>query len=194
MIHLQNLLFYPTKLGVAVILVVFLALGMPALVWGQDAGLATPSDKNSVVEALADAIRHLLRKNPRHRLRRDPLLARITAGEILDAARATDLDPFLVLSTAYRESTLRTEAYNPGKGEYGIMQCHGKAAKGCDQTTSRGQILCGASWLRSRIDHCGSVRAGIAAYVSGSCQLSGHAAWAAGDRLRMAERLGRFMR
>lgn len=162
-----------------------LACGMPVL--AQDAGAP------SLEDAIVDAVAWLVRDTPRCKLARSAEARERMAHEILVASESADLDPWLVLVTAERESSLRQSAYNPTLGERGLMQVHGKAARGCDLSTSLGQLRCGARWLRSRIDHCGSVERGIAAYVSGSCKLSGHAAWSAGDRMRGAERLrGRF--
>lgn len=88
---------------------------------------------------------------------------------IVEVSNKYSLDPYLYTSMGYHESSFRTYVIGK-KGEEGIWQVHGMAAKGCNLNTLRGQADCGAKWFRNRIDFCGSVEAGLTAYVSRSCR------------------------
>jgi len=111
------------------------------------------------------AILWLVRGVPRHPVHRSDYRAELV--EAFDAAATeADLDVGLLLSIAYHESALRSDAR--GRiGEIGIMQIHGVATQGADVFTARGQILAGARWLRASIDRCGSIEGGITWYATG---------------------------
>lgn len=130
---------------------------------------------------------------------------RILTGAALD----NGLDPALFIAMAYKESSFEPEAR--GKiGEIGLVQVHGKAARGCELETPEGQALCGARWLVRVTEDCGgrivndnarcfltgSVGAcsgGLSAYASGSCRASETVAKIVRNRLKLAEKLRPFM-
>lgn len=89
----------------------------------------------------------------------------LLAPEIVKAARAHGLDPFLVATTARFESSFWPS--NPGKkGEFGLMQVmrlHTLASEA-------EQLDRGAAHLARSLKKCGSVEGAISHYMGGPCR------------------------
>lgn len=157
---MMKLITDPNPRGIFFILTFFFIISFAAVVFASEPG----------VENIQKSIQWLLRKNPNHQLNKNPEERNSFSQEILDQSQKYDIDPYLLTAMIYLESTFRTNATG-GIGEQGLSQVHGIAARGCDLKTPRGQIECGARYLRSRIDHCGSIRGGLAAYAAGRCKV-----------------------
>lgn len=87
------------------------------------------------------------------------------------AADNYNIDPLIVIIVIWAE-TRGVLNVDGNIGERGLMQCHGVAADGCDLSTPRGQIDCGARWLRAKLDQCGGdVLGALTAYQrkGGTC-------------------------
>ena len=122
----------------------------------------------------------------RFELSSDPIA--LSDADIVIIASEHNLDPWLLISTIYRESSFKMNAV--GKlGEKGLGQVHGIAKMKCDLKTQYGQIDCAASWLSKMINKCGSVNRGVSAYLSGKCKPSGKVLSAIRRRVRLAKRL-----
>jgi len=87
--------------------------------------------------------------------------------KVIEYANRFRLDPLLVAVVMHAESSWKPTAYNPAKGERGLMQVHGLAAKGFDLETIDGQINAGVSYLKFCILSCGSIEGGLALYQTG---------------------------
>jgi soluble lytic murein transglycosylase-like protein len=143
---------------------------------------------------VADAVKWLLRLNPRHALQ-DDTARQVLAADIVEVSEHWGHDPWLITAMAYCESTFRPHAVGTARGELGIMQLHGHPTRGCDLSTARGGLECGARYLYVLKRRCGSVRCALNAYASGKCKVTpgSRADRMVRRRLRMAERLrGRF--
>lgn len=96
---------------------------------------------------------------------------------IVEASRERALDPYLVTTVVWAESSFRERAKLEGAvGEQGLMQVHGEAlrqalVKGYDMSSSWGQLQAGCDHLLGRLEECGgdTLRA-LAAYQTGSCK------------------------
>jgi soluble lytic murein transglycosylase-like protein len=147
------------------------------------------------VDDIDAAIRWLTRDAPRSNpMQTDSALRRETAAAFLNAAQDTNIDPYLLLVIARRESSFRPGA--SGKlGEVGVMQIHGPPLRRCerdgfDMRIPYDQVMCSARYLREMIDQCGSVTRGLTAYASGSCiARTDKTSRLVAHRLRMAQRL-----
>lgn len=102
---------------------------------------------------------------------------RAMAGEFVSAARAHNLDPWLLAAMALRESALNPDAVG-AIGEVGVMQLHPRSARGrraisaCRRSPDRctaAVIWLAAEGLREAIDRCGSIESGLGAYNRGRC-------------------------
>jgi hypothetical protein len=125
---------------------------------------------------------------------------------LIGAALDHGIDPALFIAMAYRESSFETTARGR-MGELGLVQVHGKAARGCELKTAEGQARCGAAWLARvtlecggsialDLDQCRSTASraacsgGLAAYASGSCSArTVRTAAIIRTRLKLAEKI-----
>jgi hypothetical protein len=114
-------------------------------------------------------IRFVLEASPCWGLAANDLERLIMAKMIADASRAHDVPPLLLTVMAKRESSFATDAIGESRGEVGLLQVHGLAARGCDLSTGEGQLACGARWLRLAYDKCGTWESAITAYAAGYC-------------------------
>ena len=145
-------------------------------------------------EAIQGAIEELVASEPRHPLYKSQEARQALADAIAQASDEYDVPPFLMLTIAYRESSLRIKAL--GKiGEAGLFQLHGVARRSCPHELNSDPLTharCGARWLRVAFEMCGkSWEYAILAYGSGSCRAGKESMWArrAVNRLKMAKRL-----
>jgi hypothetical protein len=126
------------------------------------------SDLSQTVDKVEKAILWKTKTHKRHKCRRDPEYRRALAEYIAEASAFYDLPWNLMTAIIFKESSFLPTVQ--GKlGEKGLTQVHGRAAMGCDLKTPRGQVLCGARWLRHCTDYyCkGNMRYGLAKYASG---------------------------
>lgn len=114
-------------------------------------------------------IRYVLAASPCWGIAANDAERRAMATMIADAARAHGVPPLLLTVMVKRESSFSTEAIGESRGEIGLLQVHGLAARGCDLTTPEGQLSCGARWLRKAYDKCGDWNGAITAYAAGYC-------------------------
>jgi len=174
---------------VQVVFSIVLTLCISTLKAHEAAGQVTAED-------IRLAISHTLRPVFYGRLlARDEAKQLEIAKIIVKVSRKYSHDPYLITSMGYCESSFRKDAIGVSKGEIGLLQVHGVAAKGCNLDTIEGQADCGAKWLREKIDQCGSLRAGLTAYVSKSCKAApdSRAAFAVKRRLKIALRLRKIV-
>ncbi|MCP4679692.1 MAG: lytic transglycosylase domain-containing protein [Deltaproteobacteria bacterium] len=176
----MSLITGPTKLGLIVYLAFLASLCLAV----------APAADRDPVDGVQAAISRLLRPVPRHRLRRDETALRALSEDIVATARKYRIDEYLLTAMAYCESTFRPTARG-SLGERGLVQVGRGARQGCDLTTDRGQLECGASWLRKGIERCGSLKGGLTAYATGRCSVSPgtKAEWVVHRRLKMAREL-----
>lgn len=169
-----------------------------------------PDTPNTGQSSSRGAVAYLLEKD--HTPLKDP---RWTDAERFEAAlygAAVDngLDPALFIAMAYKESSFDTSARGR-LGEFGLVQVHGKAKRGCDLGTPEGQAQCGAKWLSRVVQECGGLVAldaekcrttgargacsgGLAGYASGSCSArTVRTAQLIRGRLRLAEKIRPFL-
>ncbi len=161
---MTRLITNPSKAGA--ILLLILGFGLACL----DLEAETPKYCDDI-QCVERAIKHLLKDAPGRKLSRDPERQTELAKDILESSRAYRVPPLLTLAVAFRESSLKMNAVGKIQ-EKGIMQVHGRAARGCELKTQRGQIDCGVKYLRGRYDKCGGKRwyNAFSAYASGSCK------------------------
>jgi hypothetical protein len=114
-------------------------------------------------------IRFVLEASPCWGLAANDEARRAMAKMIADASRAHEVPPLLLTVMAKRESSFATDAIGQSRGEVGLLQVHGLAARGCDLSTAEGQLACGARWLRLAYDKCGTWESAITAYAAGYC-------------------------
>lgn len=90
---------------------------------------------------------------------------------ILSNCKKHKVDPLLVAIVISNESAWKPNVTGFAKGELGVMQVHGPAARGFRLWRPDGQISAGVTWLRKSIDRCkGSTIRGLNAYQSGKCR------------------------
>ena len=133
---------------------------------------ASTLDSTSGVEAV---IVKLLKYVPNHKLRKDKNYLHEFSKALIFAANKANIPVALVIMTAYRESTFKTDMVG-NIGELGIMQLHGLAQwRHCKKIEGRkinrkdykDQLICGSHWLRYSIDLCdGSYYQGISSYMT----------------------------
>lgn len=158
--------------------------------------LATLAAHESVtVNDIDSAIGYLTRGVPANPMQREPDSRTEMARAILTAARETELDPYLLVVMAYRESSFRHWAIGKAREEVGVAQIHGKPLRDCikdglDMARPSGQAMCGARYLRQLSDYCGSTTRGLSAYASGSCNpRTKRTQQIVVNRLRLAQKL-----
>lgn len=126
-----------------------------------------PGPASDIVNGIAAAMDRLTRVAPRHPVQRDSEWRRELAEMIVAAADVHGVDPFLLLTVAFCESTLRPAVLG-SLGERGLGQVHGVAAKGCDLSTPQGEIECTARHLALCRTLCdGSTAQTLARYATG---------------------------
>jgi len=211
------------NLGVALYLMLLSVLALVFL-WVNEA-MSEPAVEESLPAEVtptrvATAIKFLMRNvNPK-----DPRVkkAEITGALIHDEAKHYGLDPFLVLSRVYAESSLKPGDQSVGKArqEWGLAQVHGTAkrlcyqemrSRGIDPESDHGQIGCSAfnlaywedqcGWLAKDVKTCSSHKTNcggaVSAYLTGSCgraQKSKLVASKVSYCFRLAQRLDRVTR
>lgn len=96
----------------------------------------------------------------------------VSNGVILSSQKH-NLDPNLILATAWKESRLDPRVLHlqklGKKGEQGAMQLHGIAAEGCNMSRVSEQIECGSAWLKKCITKCNDITKGFGKYITGRC-------------------------
>ena len=142
----------------------FIAIVLSVLVF-VDTDAYTDADTDVNISA---AIKWLLRSNPRHPLMRDSTARDVMARDIGRAARAEGLEPDLLTTVAFYESTFRSWVKG-ARGEVGLVQVAKHVRIECvrdgyDMAVQIDQLRCGARHLRQMIDDCGTVRGGLTAY------------------------------
>ena len=115
-------------------------------------------------------IRYLMRKAPCYGIAIKHDKRRKVAAIISTVAKEHGIPPLLLTVTLKRESSFRQDAVGESRGEKGVAQVHGMAARGCDLRTLEGQIECGAKWLVRSRQVCGDWRGAMTAYMSGRCK------------------------
>ena len=111
-------------------------------------------------------IQHFMREVPMYRYRN----AREFVPHVVAYAEQHAIDPLLLAVTISLESSWMPDVVGT-KGERGLTQVHGVAARGYDLTSAEQQIEAGASWLAKCIDDCGSILGGLSKYQAGtSCR------------------------
>lgn len=105
-------------------------------------------------------------------------LQRLAAAFVAEAYEH-DLPPLLLVSRAWHESRLtafRADGYpirskpdpRNGKVDVGILQLRPPASNGCKMSTVRGQIACGASYTRKKLNRFnGNIVKALTAYACG---------------------------
>lgn len=147
------------------------------------------------VDKVQNAIVILLKTSPGRALAKDKDKQRQMSKDIVTAALAHDIPPLLLASMAYHESSFKTGIVSKSKyKEYGLLQVHGLAAKGCDDLeTQLGQLMCGAKWLKSRVKKCkdkGDWKRALNGYVSRYCTTKKISIlWAVQSRIKLWKRL-----
>jgi hypothetical protein len=129
---------------------------------------------------------------------------------LVEVAESEGIDPALFIAMAFLESSFDPKAVG-NIGEKGLVQVHGKAARGCDLTTPRGQAVCGAQWLVTVSGECGGAVAldrekclktgslgacsgGLSAYASGRCAASDRVAGVVLRRFKLAEKIRPYLK
>lgn len=128
-----------------------------------------------MIAKIAALILTLMTPAPNRPLYKDAEQREEMARHFVEAGEEYDIDPVLLVVWAFGESSLKTTAEG-ALGEVGIFQVHGAARNSCEQagmelggTSARVQILCGAMLIDMSRRYCGSLRAGLYRYASGSC-------------------------
>jgi hypothetical protein len=171
---------------------------------------AEPAEPNTGQSRPLGAVAYLLERD--HTPAKDPRWKESERFEVALYGAAVDngLDPALFIAMAYKESSFDTSARGR-LGEFGLVQVHGKAKRGCDLTTAEGQAACGARWLARVVQECGgslvldpekcrntgargACSGGLAGYASGSCSArTVRTAQLIRGRLRLAEKIRPFL-
>lgn len=115
----------------------------------------------------------LLSATPNRALYRDADARDVMSQHFVDAGERYDIDPSLLVTWSFYESSFRTNAEG-ALGEIGLFQVHGKHRKACegehDLSTARGQVMCGAMLIDMDRRFCGSLERGLWRYASGRCR------------------------
>jgi hypothetical protein len=144
-------------------------LGGPAKPLDElEAELAEGEDEDQAVLDVDRGIRYVLQASPCWGIAANAETRRDMAEMIAEASEAAQVPPLLLTVLAKRESSFSKDAVG-SRGEVGILQVHGLAARGCDLSTAEGQLACGAKWLRKAFDMCGTWERAITAYAAGYC-------------------------
>lgn len=153
-------------LGMLIALIVALAVKVSR---ASDSVLPPVAEGNSSVLDVDRGIRFILQASPCWGLAANGSGRSEMAEMIAEAADAAGVPPLLLTVLAKRESSFSVDAVG-SRGEIGLLQVHGLAAKGCDLETPEGQLACGARWLRRSFDMCGGTwERAITAYAAGYC-------------------------
>ena len=172
----------PSPAGLLLLLAV-LALCAALCTSIDSAGAQEPTTEQAGVE---DAISWLLRPAPNRKLSRDVSAQKSLAAALVEAGTRYDLSPYLLLTIAYHEGSLRISA--KGKlGEVGFMQIMRPRQRGCELTREPlSHALCGAKIFRQCLDICGDEWGAMALYGSGkTCSPSLSSSWARRVQKRM---------
>ena len=147
-----------------------------------------------MIEAIKAAILFIIALEPNHYLHKDEQALQLLASSYIEASDKYDVDPFLVISNTFFESSFKPNVIGHA-GEVGLAQVHGEARALCKHegykpTTIRGGVLCSAYLLRHGKDTCGSWLVSLVKYRSGQC-LKHNASYLrkARMRYRFAQRL-----
>ena len=137
-------------------------------------------------DAIQAAIHRLTKTNPQNPMQKNPKLLVRMSNAIATTADTYSIPPMILVTIIYKESSFRSDAKGKARSEIGLMQVHGRAAKGCDLSTVEGQIDCGAAWFRYCYDLCGSYEGAFTAYAVGECTTENdRVKWKIGSRIRM---------
>ena len=120
----------------------------------------------SELNGLEQAIHWLLRATPRRQRQLEP--QKELAVALITAGQTYDIDPYLLLTIAYRENSLKTLGRGE-LGEHGLMQVMQPRQWNCkldDKPLSH--VLCGARVYRRCLDKCKTKAGAMAYYMSGS--------------------------
>lgn len=117
----------------------------------------------------AAAIRWLVRSAPRHPMHKVEA-SRQMAADIRSAAEEYGIDPYLLTSIAFHESTFRPGARGR-LGEIGLVQVARHVRRGCERDgfemgVPLDQLRCGARHLAGQIKICKSLRGGLTRYAT----------------------------
>lgn len=203
-------------LGLLALIVVFFG---PASVHGDDSGLlktsSTAPQEAYRAEEVELAIRYMLRDVPP----RDKRLQ--DAGElsqvIVEESDAAKVDPFLVTSMMFYESSFKPEAQGSVQ-EWGLLQVHPGAnrckdlfdSRGLDKGSMSGQVACGVLHLVDGLATCGYLvkdeelcvkhrkkcSGALSRYLSGDCRKAGKSesvSFGVARRLSLKTRLKRLV-
>jgi len=121
---------------------------------------------------VSEYISHVLRSYPERRKKALKLAPVIVKYSLLYSDENVKIDPLLVSLIIYLESSFRPQAVNTrenSKGERGLMQMHGGAARGVDFDNPEDQIRGGIHHLRKCFDACRNERQAINMYGTGRC-------------------------
>jgi hypothetical protein len=143
----------------------------------------------STTETISKAIWSIVKTSPKNPVFKTQPRAEL-AGWIAEASGRHGIPGLLVTAIVYRESSFRPGAVGSARGEVGLMQVHGAAARGCELDTGRGQIDCGTKWLAACKQKCGSVERSLTAYAIGKCETdSKRVKGIVNSRIKLWERL-----
>ena len=112
------------------------------------------------------AILYLTRNVPRHLMQRNELKRKQIAEAIEQTAYETSIDPLMITTIVFRESSFYKNSIGKDRPSKGLMQVHGAAATGCDLTTVEGQIDCGSRWLLECYELCNGDDLGALTYYA----------------------------
>lgn len=142
------------KLQKAGIILIFLFVAGMVWLLTMDAceSVAYAEDSNHVEEQVYEAVKQL---QPAH----DDAVAASWASILYTAGLENELDPLLVTTIAFRESSLLATVADGRRGELGVMQVHGVARRhrphGCMVREIGCNIRTGSAFLAWVRDHCG---------------------------------------
>lgn len=159
----MNWIKYPTKFGLIVYLVLLTSITFVSLSFAKAPDqsvidqnpaseiivkLDKTIDELETIIKLDAAMIQLCKEAPNHPIMRMSNYRFILADYIFEASQIYSEDPFFILATLYSESSLRYKARGK-KDEIGLGQQmpRGVASRGCDLSTTRGQVMCTANWL-----------------------------------------------
>lgn len=142
---------------------------------------------------IASIILYLVSSAPNRELYKNENKRMEMAADFVDAGKKYDVDPVLLLTWGFKESSLRTNVI--GKlGETGIGQSHGTAKrlcrkKGLDLHSQRSQIFCIGLLIDAGRKECKTLHKSLLWYASGKCEGTPKAKRILKRRLRIAGRL-----